>query len=222
MSPRLRALLPFLLDLALPIAAYVLLHTAAGLSAFWALAIGGLATMASTTITTVRRRKLDAFGILVAAEVALSVALLFVSRDPRVLLIKPAFYFAVAGAYALATLMTGTPLAYETGRPFATRGDPALIAAYNRAYTGSDAFRRAIRTVTAAWGACFLADAALRVLIVVSFPPAQVADSLVLSQAPLVVLLVAAIVFTRVRMRRVRHVLTGERAGGTFRTAGGR
>lgn len=207
MSGRLRALLPFALDVVLPLAAYFLLHTVAGLSAFWALAAGGLATAVNAVITTVRRGRLDALGVLVAIEVALSVALLFVSRDPRVLLIKPAFYLVVSGLYALATLVVGTPLAYDSGRPFATRGDPALVAAYERAYTDSLVFRRAIRSVTAVWGAAFLADAALRVLIVYSYPPAQVTDSLLLSQAPLFVLVVAAIVFSRIRMRRVRSVI---------------
>lgn len=214
MSPRLRALLPFLLDLVLPIAAYALLHGVAGLSAFWALAVGGLGTTVNAAITTVRRGRLDGFGILVAIEVALSVALLFVTGDPRVLLVKPAFYLAVGGAYALATLVAGTPLAYETGRPFATRGDPALLAAYTRAYANSADFRRAIRAVTAAWGAAFLADAALRVLIVYSLPPAQVTGSLLLSQAPLVVLMIAAIAYTRIRVRGVRPILLAEKARG--------
>jgi hypothetical protein len=204
MNDRVKALLPFLLDLIIPIGGYFLLHNVFGLSAFWALTIGGLATMVNAIVATVRRGRLDSFGLLVVLEVALSVALLFVSRDPRVLLLKPAFYVAVGGLWALATLRWGTPLAYESGKPFATKGDPALLVAYERAYERSDRFRAALRAVTTVWGVAFLLDAVLRVVIVYRYSPDQINDSLVLSQVPLIALLVLTIVFTRLRMRSVR------------------
>ncbi|WP_328610814.1 hypothetical protein OG943_17360 [Amycolatopsis sp. NBC_00345] len=211
MNPRIRALAPFLLDLVLPVAAYYLLHNGFGLSPFWALAVGGLATMVNAVVTTVRRGRLDAFGGLVVVEVALSLALLFVSDDPRVLLLKPAFYIAVGGLYALGTLVVGRPLVYESGKPFATKGEPRLVAAYERCWDTSARFRAAIRSVTVVWGAGFLLDAALRAVIVYRFPPERVMDSLLLSQAPLLAVLVLVIVYTRLRMRRVRPILLRER-----------
>ena len=204
MKNRFAALLPFLLDLIIPIGGYFLLRNAFGLSAFWALSIGGLGTMVNAIATTVRRGHLDSFGLLVLFEVALSVVLLFVSRDPRVLLVKPAFYLAVGGVWALATLLVGKPLAYESGKPFATKGDPAMVNAYERAYEHSHRFRSALRSVTVVWGAAFLVDAVARVFIVYQFSPDQIAGSLVLSQLPSIVLLVLAIVVTRLRMRSVR------------------
>ena len=207
MNDRVKALLPFLLDLIIPIGGYLVLRHVVGLSDFWALTIGGLATMVNAVVTTVRRGRLDSFGLLVVLEVALSVGLLFVSRDPRVLLLKPAFYVAVGGLWALATLRLGKPLAYESGKPFATKGDPVMLAAYERAFERSPRFRSALRAVTAAWGVAFLLDAVLRVVIVYRLPPAKVDDSLLLSQVPLLALLVLAIVFTRLRMRAVRPEL---------------
>jgi hypothetical protein len=204
MNDRMKALLPFLLDLIIPIGGYFLLHNVFGLSDFWALSLGGLATMVNAVVTTVRRGRLDSFGLLVVLEVALSVVLLFVSRDPRVLLLKPAFYVAVGGLWALVTLRVGKPLAYESGKPFATKGDPMLVVAYERAYERSDRFRAALRVVTAMWGVAFLLDAALRVVIVYRYSPALINDSLLLSQVPLIALLVLVIVFTRLRMRAVR------------------
>ncbi|TDQ00181.1 VC0807 family protein [Labedaea rhizosphaerae] len=211
MNDRVKALLPFLLDLIIPIGGYFLLHTVFGLSAFWALTIGGLATMVNAIVNTVRRGRLDSFGLLVVFEVALSVVLLFVSRDPRVLLLKPAFYVAVGGLWALGTLRLAKPLAYESGKPFATKGDPTLVAAYERAFDQSPRFRSALRSVTAVWGVAFLLDAVLRVVIVYRFTPDQINDSLVLSQVPLLALLVLAIVFTRLRMRSVRPELLRHR-----------
>ncbi len=211
MKGRIRVLAPFALDLVLPVVAYWLLHAVFGLSPFWALGIGGLATMVNAIITTVRRGKLDGFGILVVIEVALSVVLLFVSDDPRVLLLKPAFYVGVAGVYALGSLFAGRPLVFEAGKPFATRGDPRMTEAYDRSWTVSEPFRAAIRAVTLVWGAGFLLDAVLRVIIVYSFPPAEITDSLLLSQVPLIAVLVAMIAYTRLRMRKVRPILLAER-----------
>ncbi|WP_410623922.1 VC0807 family protein [Amycolatopsis sp. cmx-8-4] len=211
MKGRIRVLAPFALDLVLPIVAYWLLHTVAGLSSFWALGIGGLATMVNAIITTVRRGKLDGFGILVVVEVALSVVLLFVGDDPRVLLLKPAFYVGVAGVYALGSLFVGRPLVFEAGKPFATRGDPRTVEAYDRSWAVSEPFRTAIRSVTLVWGAGFLVDAVLRVIIVYSFSPAEITDSLLLSQVPLIAVLVAVIAYTRLRMRKVRPILLAER-----------
>lgn len=211
MNDRIRALLPFLLDLIIPIGGYFLLHNAFGIGDFWALSLGGLGTMVNAVVTTVRRGRLDSFGLLVVLEVALSVVLLFVSRDPRVLLLKPAFYVGIGGLWALGTLRLGKPLAYESGKPFATKGDPVLMAAYERAYEQSDRFRAALRSVTAVWGVAFLLDAVLRVVIVYRFSPAQINDSLLLSQVPLIGLLVLVIVFTRLRMRAVRPELLRHR-----------
>ena len=211
MNDRVRALLPFLLDLIIPIGGYFLLHNAFGLSPFWALSIGGLGTMVNAIATTVRRGRLDSFGMLVVLEVAMSVVLLFVSRDPRVLLLKPAFYVGIGGLWALASLRVGKPLVYEAGKPFATKGDPELVGAYERAYEHSTRFRSALRTVTAVWGVAFLLDAVLRAVIVYRFSPEQINDSLVLSQVPLIALLVLVVLFTRLRMRAVRPELLRHR-----------
>jgi hypothetical protein len=211
MKERISALAPFALDLVLPIAAYWLLHTVFGLSPFWALGIGGLATMVNAIITTARRGKLDGFGILVVVEVALSVVLLFVSDDPRVLLLKPAFYVGVAGVYALGSLFVGRPLVFEAGKPFATRGDPRLVEAYDHSWAVSEPFRAAIRSVTVVWGVGFLLDAVLRVIIVYSFPPEEITDSLLLSQVPLIAVLVVLIAYTRLRMRKVRPIVLAAR-----------
>ncbi|WP_328453206.1 VC0807 family protein [Amycolatopsis sp. NBC_00438] len=213
MKERIRALAPFALDVVLPIVAYWLLHTVFGLSPFWALGIGGLATTVNAIATTVRRGKLDGFGILVVVEVALSVVLLFVSGDPRVLLLKPAFFVGVAGVYALGTLFVGHPLVLDTGRPFATGGDPRMADAYDRSWEASRPFRTAIRSVTVVWGLGFLLDAVLRVLIVYSFPPEEITDSLLLSQVPLLAVLVVIIGYTRLRMRRVRPIVLAARDG---------
>lgn len=199
-------ILPILLDVVVPIGGYFLLH-ALGMTDFWALSIAGAGTGVAAIVNTVRRRRLDSIGVLVVVEVALSVALLFLTRDPRVLLLKPAFYTAVGGAFLLGTCLTGRPLVYETGKPFATKGDPRRLAAYEQSWQHSPKFRQVLTGVTVGWAIGFLLMSAATVAIVLHFPPNAVSSSFGLSQLPSVVVFVALIAFTRLRMRRIRPIV---------------
>ncbi|MCR6484832.1 hypothetical protein M8542_18545 [Amycolatopsis sp. OK19-0408] len=202
-----RALVPVVLDLVLPIGGYFLLHGVFGLSAFWSLTLAGAATGVHALAATLRRGRVDALGVLIFLEMALSAVLLFVTDDPRIVLVKPAFYLAVAAVYALVTCFAGRPLVLDSGKPFATRGDSGLADAYERAWLHSDRFRRTVRSVTAVWAAAFALDATLRIAVVYSLPPERVDESVWLSQVPLVAVFVVAVVITRLRMRPLRPVL---------------
>ncbi|HEY3479216.1 MAG TPA: VC0807 family protein [Streptomyces sp.] len=202
-----RALVPVFLDLALPIGGYFLLHGVFGLSAFWSLTLAGAATGVHALAGTIRRRRVDALGMLIFLEMGLSALLLFVTDDPRIVLVKPAFYLAVAAVYALVTCFAGRPLVLATGTPYAPRGDAGLAAAYERAWVESDRFRRTVRVVTAGWAGAFALDAVLRVVVVYSLPPERVDESVWLSQVPLLVVFVLAVAFTRLRMRPLRPVI---------------
>ncbi|GAA1983770.1 VC0807 family protein [Amycolatopsis minnesotensis] len=210
MTPKLRATLPLLLDLVVPIGGYFLLSKAFGVDEFWALAISGTATGIATAVNTVRARKVDAFGLLILLELALSLVVLAVTDDPRIILLKPGFLIGVAGIYALVTCFTGKPLVYESGKPFATKGDPAMLAAYERAWDRSALMRRTMRAVTAVWAAAFLVDAVVRTVIVLSFSAQEIDESFLLSQAPLIALLVLAIAYTRLRMRPLRPIVEAQ------------
>lgn len=220
-ASRFRAFVPLLLDLVVPFVAYVVLH-GLGVSAVIALTVGGLATGVNATIGTIRRRRLDGIGLLVVLEIALSIGLLVVTNDARILLIKPSFYVALGAIYAFITCIVGRPIFYEAAKPFASRGDPALLAAYELAWERSSSFRRVERIVTLVWGLAFLADAILRVVVVFSFTPEQIEQSLVLSQLPGVAAIAVAIGITRIlfvpTLRRIVEVqqeeLYRERGGG--------
>lgn len=199
-------ILPILLDVVVPIGGYFLLH-ALGLSDFWALTIAGAGTGVAAIVNTVRKGSLDGIGLLVVVEVALSVALLFLTRDPRILLLKPAFYTAVGGVFVLATCFAGRPLVYETGKPFATKGDPVRLAAYEESWRQSRRFRQVLTGVTVGWGIGFLLVSAATVAIVLHFPPNQVSGSFALSQLPGIAVFIALIAFTRLRVRAIRPIL---------------
>jgi hypothetical protein len=206
---RLRGLLPILIDIVAPILVYFILHSI-GVGDVLALTIGGMVTAINALVGTVRRRRLDSIGLLVVAEIALSIVLLLITQDPRILLIKPSFYVGFAAIYAFATCLLGRPIGFESAKPMATKGDPERLAAYERAWERSPEFRRTERVITAVWGVAFLADAVLRILVVYSFSAHQVGESLLLSQGPGIVLISAALLFTRWRVPIIRTIVDAQ------------
>jgi hypothetical protein len=203
---RYRAFLPYLLDLVVPIVTYFVLH-GLGVSDVLALTIGGLGTGVNATVGTIRRRRLDGIGLLVVLEIALSIGLLFVTNDERILLIKPSFYVTLAALYAFITCLVGRPLGFEASKPIASRGDPLRLAAYERSWERSPTFRRLERIVTLGWGLALMADAILRVVVVFSFTPEQIGQSLVLSQLPGLAAIAVAIGVTRLLVPTLRRIV---------------
>jgi hypothetical protein len=59
-------------------------------------------------------------------------------------------------------------------------------------------------------GVAFLADAILRVVVVFSFSAEQVSKSLLLSQVPGIVLISAALVFTRLQVPTIRTIVDAQ------------
>lgn len=207
MNTKLRAALPMLLDIVIPVAGYYVL-SACGLDDFWALTIAGAATAVNAVVGTVRRRRLDALGMLVVLEIALSIGLFFVTRDPRIVLLKPSFYTALAALFLFATCVTGRPFTLGTVRPMATRGDPALERAYDDAAAHSAGFRREHVLITAVWGVLWLAESVARVVVVLDV---SVADGVLLSQLPGLVALVVGLVFSRLRVPALKRYVAAFR-----------
>lgn len=203
MNPRLRAGLPTVLDVVVPIAGYYLL-SALGVDDFWALTIAGLATAVYTGVSTVRRGRLDGVGTLVVIEIVLSLVLLVVTRDPRIVLLKPSFFTGVAGLYLLWTCLAGRPLTAETSRPFATKGDPELERACDRAWDDSPAFRREHQRLTAVWGVLFAVESVVRAVVVLHV---NVSTAVWAGAIPAIVAFVLAMAYTATRRNiLVRHI----------------
>ncbi len=160
-------LLPYALDVVLPIASYAVL-TSLGVSTFWALVVGGLLTAVTSVVNTVRRRRLDKLGGLVLLEVALGLVLDFVVRDPRLMLARGSLYLAIGAAWVLANAFTARPLTVDASKPMAAKGGPRGIAAYEWCATHSPAFLRIHRVLSLVWSAMFIAYAVLRVVIIYS------------------------------------------------------
>jgi hypothetical protein len=207
-TSRRRTLLPILLDLIIPTAGYFLLHRA-GLSDVWALTIAGSATAVNALLTTVRRGRLDALGLLIVAEIAVSVALVASTHDPRLILARPAIYLAVAGVVNLISCLAGRPLSYTAATPMATKGDPERAVAYERAWHHSAELRAIHRQLTAGIGLAMVAYAVLRVLIVYSF---STATALLAQEIPGLLLVALVVVLIRRRVPRLRRIVDAEQA----------
>jgi hypothetical protein len=205
---RLRTLLPTLLDLLIPTVGYFLLHWA-GLADVWALTIAGSATAVNALVTTIRRGRLDALGLLIVAEIAVSVALAASTGDPRLVLARPAAYLAVAGAVNLISCVAGRPLSYTAATPMATNGDPERALAYARAWHHSPELRAIHRQLTAGIGLAMIAYAVLRVLIVYSFPTGT---AVLVQEIPAVLLIALVVVLIRLRVPRLRRIVDAEQA----------
>jgi len=160
------AVLPYLLDFVVPLVAFYAL-TAAGVSSFWSLTIGGALTGVVSVVNTIRRRKLDSLGLLVIAEIALSLVLIATTRDPRLVLARSSLYLALAGIWVLASAVIGRPVTVSTSKAFAVRSDGRDgIAAVDWLTANSAPFLRIHRLLSALWGAMFLVYAVVRVVII--------------------------------------------------------
>ena len=165
--------LPYLLDLIVPLAAYYSL-TAAGLTPFWALVTGGGATAALALATTVRRGRIDKLGVLVILEIALGLTLDLTVRSARLTLARGSLFILLAGAWVLATAFTDRPAAMDATKAFAAKkGGRKGIDAFEWLAAHSAPFMRVQRRLTCVWSITFIAYGAGRVVLVYSVSISQ-------------------------------------------------
>jgi hypothetical protein len=156
---------PVVMDIVSPFITYAL-ALAFGVGLVWAMTAAGVVAALSTLFNTLRKRAVDAVGLLVMVELIAALALALFVQSPRLLLVRPSIYTAIASAYALGSVVIGRPVSYAGSRPMVARGGAARLAAYARAWKSSGAFRRSHQLVTFAFGICLAIDSGLRVFIV--------------------------------------------------------
>jgi hypothetical protein len=160
--------LPYLLDIVLPLVSYYAL-TSAGLDSFWALVTGGALTAIVSLINTIRRGRLDNLGVLVLVEIALGLVLDLAVRDPRLTLARGSLFIALAGIWILASTGAARPVTLAATKPFAARkGGRNGVLAFEWLTENSARFMRVQRWLSAVWGVMFLAYATVRVVIIFS------------------------------------------------------
>ncbi len=105
--------------------------------------------------------------ILVVAGALLSL----ITGSPRVLMIRDSWLTVAIGLWALGTLFTRRPFMMTASRGvvIAKVGEAGLVA-WEARWDKEPAFRHHLRLITAVWGAGFLLDAVLRVVLAYTIP----------------------------------------------------
>ncbi len=150
-------------DIAAPLVAYALLRSA-GLSTVAALLLSGVFPAAAVAVGVVRHRHLDAIGTVVLASIVVGAVLGLISHSAKPVLAEGSVITGVFGLTCLASLRTRRPLMYalalEFTGPDTDRGQE-MVQLWRH-----EEFRHLFRVITAVWGAGFLLEAAVKVVIV--------------------------------------------------------
>jgi intracellular septation protein A len=160
---RLRSLAPIVVfDVGGPLALYWLLRMA-GTSDVTALIVSGALPAVGVALGIIRRRRVDAIGVLVLLGIVTGAVLGLVTHSARLVLMEGSVPTAIFGLVCLGTLLTSKPMllriAMET-----TAGSPRGRELAAR--VAQPAGLRKFRTITLVWGIAFLAEAATRIGIV--------------------------------------------------------
>jgi hypothetical protein len=152
-----------IVDVAVPLAVYRLLRSG-GLTAVTALLLSGVFPALGVTVGAVRHRRLDVVGALVMAGIVVGTVVGLISHSARLLLVEGSVPTAVFGVACLGSLWVRYPLMFGVAREF-TGPDTAQGREMSRLWQ-YEGYRHVFRVITAAWGAAFVLEAGVRVIIV--------------------------------------------------------
>jgi hypothetical protein len=150
-------------DVAGPLVAYAVLRSV-GLSAVTSLVLSGIFPAAGVAIKFTRYRRADAIGVLVLAGIAVGTVLGLLSGNPRLVLLEGSVPTAVFAVLCVGSLWSSRPLIYRFAVEFIGPDSPQ--GREFESYWQYREFRHIFRVMTIVWGIGFLAEAAIRVVIV--------------------------------------------------------
>ena len=159
-------MLSLLWDVGLALAAYFVAHWL-GASDYVALLAGSAVALARVAYVAVRTRKFDMFAAVMLGVFLVGLGLSFLTGDAKFLLVKESFATGIAGVAFLASCVVGRPLIYHAALR-TKEGDPAGIAEFEDKWATLPQFRRNLRIMSAVWGGGLLADAILRIPLVLT------------------------------------------------------
>ena len=161
---------PLVVDVALPVGSYYLLHKGLGLGLVTSLALSSVVPAVRTIVDAVRHRTFNGLaGLMLLVNVA-GIALSFVTGDARLMLAKDSGVSSVIGLSIVVMAFRGRFLMSAGLKPFMTKGDAAKIAAWDRLSAGSAAFRRLERRFSLVWGGALLGECVARLIGAFTLP----------------------------------------------------
>lgn len=150
-----------------------------GVPTLTALAVTSVFPLSGLLLAWARNRRLDGIGLVTLVVIAIGLAALVLSHDPRLYLVNVSFSTGAFGAVCLTSLGLRRPLMFYVGRQLSSGDDPMRLAEYDGLWR-SARFRRTLRVITLAWGLAYVVEAAVRALIAWTLPA-----GIVLIAAPL-------------------------------------
>jgi hypothetical protein len=150
------------LDIAAPLAAYSLLRSA-GLTAVQALMLSGVFPALGVAIDAVRHRRLEVIGALVLAGIVVGTVIGLLTHSARLMLAEGSVPTAFFGVACLVSLRARRPLMFSFALEFL--GPDTAKGREMRRLWQYEGYRRVCRVITAVWGAGFLVEAVVRIVI---------------------------------------------------------
>jgi hypothetical protein len=200
----LRRFLPFLLlDVVCPYLTYRYLQAhVPSIPQTAALVLSGAFPALANVISIVRSRALDIIGVIVLLGIAVGAVAAALGGGPRLILLRESFVTGALAIVCLASLAAPRPLLFYIGRDVSTGHDPARVAEFDALWQNPGA-RHVFRVMTIVWGIGWLAEVALKVLVVYNL---SISQALVVgpiqSAAITVVLILWTVRYARAARRR--------------------
>jgi hypothetical protein len=164
------ALRPLLIDVGIPVGTYYLLRDAFGLSLWLSLALSSIGPAVRAIAGLVAERSLNLLAVLMLAVNLASIAVSFLTGDPRAMIAKDSAVSSVIAFAILGSVVLRRPLMSAGLKPFMTRGEPRRTAAWDRLSAASPQFRRLELAFSTIWGLALLAECAARLVGAYTLP----------------------------------------------------
>lgn len=160
--PLKQALLPLVVDIAIPLGSYYALHAGLGMSNAAALGLSSVVPAIRTIVAAVGRRQANALAALMLTVNIVAIALTFVSGDARLMLAKDSGVSSVIALGILWSVRGGKPMMSAGLKPFVTKGDAKRTAAWDALRIESSTFRAKENLYSVIWGAWLLTECLAR------------------------------------------------------------
>jgi hypothetical protein len=151
----------------LPFLIYSTIHRALG--DVYALIAASTPPMGRTIFELTRHRRVDALSLIVLAGIALSLIGFFGGGGVRLLQLREHLVAAVIGLVFLGSAAIGKPLIYQLARARLRRASGDDLSHFDR-LSGHPIFRRAMLTMTLAWGFGLVTESAIACVLVFALP----------------------------------------------------
>src|SRR5215467_4824381 len=190
------------LNAVFPVVLYKLSKRYLSPSEFTALVVAALFPLGKSIFDLLRRHQLDPIAIVVLLGlIADGVALLF-GGSPRLLLVRESMFTGAFGVACFFSLLLPRPMMFYFSRHFISGTDPTRQARFNAAWQFREV-RFCHRLITTVWGAVFVGELILRIILIYQLPAALV---LIISPILIGVLTMATMVWAfryghRIRLR---------------------